>query len=200
LASIMCNVVAKRTSSPKWVEAVIGVLHLTSAACVRALVRKSPVVKKAEAVHTHLQLLALSERKRFEDEVCKGDDHVNRKRVSEWVAGRVTVSKSTLAREGIERLKRALGEGGLARIMCPGVASNASSEKWVDAVLGVLSMTSAACVRALVYYSPVLKQAEAVHTRLQLLAPSERRRFEDEVCKGDKHVKRKRMSEWLGGN
>ena len=70
----------------------------------------------------------------------------------------------------------------------------------MDAVIGVLHLTSEACVRALVYYSPVVKQAEAVHTRLQLLAPSERKRFEDEVCKGCKSVKGKRVREWLGGN
>jgi len=191
LASIMCGVVAKRTSSPEWVDAVIGVLSMTSEACVRALVYYSPVAKQAEAVHTRLQLLAPSKCKRFEDEVCKGRKGVKGKRVHEWLAGRVTVSKSTLVREGMERLKGALGEGGLASVMCDGVARNASSEKWVDAVIGVLSMTSEACVHALVYYSPVLKQAEAVHTRLQLLAPSERKRFENEVCKGAKHVKRK---------
>jgi len=39
-----------------------------------------------------------------------------------------------------------------------------------------------------------------VHTRLQHLAPSERKRLEDEVCKGDYTVKGKRMREWLVGN
>jgi len=70
----------------------------------------------------------------------------------------------------------------------------------VDAVLGVMSMTSAACVRALVHNPPGLKQAEAVHTRLKLLDQSEHERFEDEVCKGDRPAKRKRVSEWLGVN
>ena len=102
--------------------------------------------------------------------------------------------------EGMKRLKGALGEGGLASIMCGGVASNASSEKWVDAVIGVLHLTSEACVRALVYVSLVVDDAPAVHTRLQLLAPSERKRFEDEVCKGRNPAKRKRMREWLAGN
>jgi len=108
--------------------------------------------------------------------------------------------KATLFWEGMERLNDALGTGGLVRIMCNGVASHTSSEKWVDAVLGVLSMTSANCVGALVYVSPVVGDAEAVHTRLQPLAPSERKRFEVEVCKGHYSVKGKRVREWLGGN
>ena len=181
-------------------DAVLGVLSMTSAACVRALVHVSPTVVEAPAVHTRLQHLAPSEHKRFEDEVCKGADHVKHKRVSEWLAGRVTVLKFTLFREGMERLKGELGEGGLGSIMCDGVVKRASSPTWVDAVLSVLSMTSAACVRALVYYSPVLDAAPAVHTRLQLLAPFERKRFEDEVCKGGYAAKRKRVHEWLGGN
>ena len=52
--------------------------------------------------------------------------------------------------EGMERLKGKLGAGGLASIMCDVVAKRTSSEKWVDAVIGVLHLTSEACVRACV--------------------------------------------------
>jgi len=98
----------------------------------------------------------------------------------------------------MERLREKMGDG-LASIMCPGVACRASSPEWVDAVLGVLGLTSAACVRALVYYSSVEDQAEAVYTRLKL-DPDEHKRFEDVVCKGRKPTKRKRVLEWLGAN
>jgi len=97
----------------------------------------------------------------------------------------------------MERLEAKMGDG-LARIRCPGVACHASSPEWVDAVLGVLGLTSAACVRAVVYYSPVVDQAEAVYTRL-LLEPPNCKRFEDVVCKGDYATKRKRVHEWLAG-
>jgi len=101
--------------------------------------------------------------------------------------------------EGMERVKGAMGEGGLASIMCGEVASRTSSSTWVDAVLGVLRLTSAACVRALVRKSPVVGDAPAVHKRLQLLDSPKRKHFADEVCKGDDHVKRKRVSGWLAG-
>jgi len=108
--------------------------------------------------------------------------------------------KSEVFWVGMEQLKGELGEGGLASIMCGGVASSTSSPEWVHAVLGVLHLTSAACVRALVYYSPVVNDAPAVHKRLQLAALFERKRFADKVCKGADPVKPKRVREWLDGN
>jgi len=107
--------------------------------------------------------------------------------------------ESELLWKGIQRFHVALGKGGLASIMCNEVASRTSSSTWVGAVLGVLHLTSAACVRALVYKSPTVDDAPAVHERLQLLDSPKRKRFADEVCMGTYAAKRQRVSEWLAG-
>jgi len=102
--------------------------------------------------------------------------------------------------EGMQRFHVALTEGGVASIMCNGVAKRTSLSTWVGAVLGVLRLTSEACVRALVYTSPTVDDAPAVHERLQLLdEPSERKHFVDKVCTGTYANKRERVSEWLAG-
>jgi len=106
---------------------------------------------------------------------------------------------SELLWKGMQRFHVALTEGGVASIMCDGVASRTSSSTWVGAVLGVLRLTSEACVRALVYKSPTVDDAPAVHERLQLLDSSKRKHFADEVCMGRYANKRQRVSEWLAG-
>jgi len=113
------------------------------------------------------------------------------------VAAAIAGPNAALFWAGLSRLNDKLISSGVVRIMCNGVASRTSSPERVDAVLGVLHLTSAGCVCALVHKSPTVSFAEAVHARLQILAPSEHKRFERVVCMGRFQCKRERVRKWL---
>jgi len=117
--------------------------------------------------------------------------------LSRGVAAAIAGPNAALFWDGVERLRDKLTSSGLVRIMCDGVASRTSSPEWVDAVLGVLHFTSAACVRALVHHLPTVAMVGAMHARLQPRYSSEHRRFEREVCVGSFQRKRERVCKWL---
>jgi len=113
------------------------------------------------------------------------------------VAAAIKGPKAALFWTGLSRLNDKLTSCGTMRIMCDGVASHTSSPEWVDAVLGVLHLTSAVCVRALVHKSPTVAMAGAVHAHLQTCNSSEHKHFERGVCVGDFQRKRERVRKWL---